>query len=82
MMTGFHKYTIFVFVVLVNFTPLFNLFGGPLSFHHAIDVQRLCREDLYTPSFGNFQDKLKVRAAEKSQAYDARRGISAKKSPY
>ena len=42
-MTGFHKYTIFVFVVLVNFTPLFNLFGGPLSFHHAIDVQRLCR---------------------------------------
>ena len=80
MMTGFHKYTIFVFVVLVNFTPLFNLFGGPLSFHHAIDVQRLCREDLYTPSFGNFQDKLKVRAAEKSQAYDARRGVSVRKS--
>ena len=80
MMTGFHKYTIFVFVVLANFTPLFNLFGGPLSFHHAIDVQRLCREDLYTPSFGNFQDKLKVRAAEKSQAYDARRGVSVRKS--
>ena len=62
MMTGFHKYTIFVVVVLVDFTPLFKLFGGPFSFHHANDVQRLwwtysSREDLYTPSFGNFQDK-------------------------
>ena len=84
MTTGFHKYTIFVVVVLVDFTPLFKLFGRPLSFHHANDVQRLwwtysSREDLCIPSFGNFQDKLKVRAAEKSQAYDARRGKSAKK---
>ena len=52
-------------------SPLFKLFGGPLSLHHANDVQRLwwtysSREDLYTPSFGNLQDKLKVRAAEKS----------------
>ena len=37
MMTGFHKYTIFVVVVLVDFTPLFKLFGGPFSFHHAND---------------------------------------------
>ena len=72
MTTGFHKYTIFVFVGLVDlgFTHLFKLFGGPLSFHHANNVQRLGwtysgREDLCTPSFGNFRDRLKVRAAEK-----------------
>ena len=81
MMTGFHKYTIFVVLVLVDlgFAHLFKLFGGPLSFHHANDVHRLGwtysgREDLYTPNFGNFRDKLKVRAAEKLQLLISKEG--------